>query len=169
MDQQLRNSVWNSLWDAELAIRYWAEIGRRMDRTRKAIDLLSALTGTSAFAGFWLWSSYPLIWQTLIAITALLNLYKLTQGIQKTMVTVASLRCDWTQLRSEYSALWRDVDRCPEGTIRRRFEDLKKREIPLGKLEGELPCDKKRVKRRCEEQVKRLAFNMGRVSQSPSP
>jgi hypothetical protein len=140
--------------DADMNARYWKYLVQRYSRRDKVLKIFLAIMASGTVAGWGLWESFPYLWKTLSAISALVAISLPILNYQKSIEQMASLAGKWGELRIEYEDLWRQVNNTDvPKSIERVFKKFRKIESGLQEKETTLPDDRKLLLR-CFEEVK---------------
>jgi hypothetical protein len=146
----LRTPIWESLLDAEMNVKYWGCLARRLIARERALKIILAITTCSGVVSLSIWRNFPNVLGVVSAVLACgLPILNYSERIEK----MSNLRGSWSQLTMEYERIWQNVGTA-QSNCENEFRLLKDREVGLNVIETGLPNDRKLVQR-CQQEVRR--------------
>jgi len=107
----MRKDIWNDMLDADLNARYWGEQSRVAYSRDRGIRIILALTSSGgAIAGWTIWNVYPLAWQVLSAMTAVLAIASPILNYSGKAKSSTMLYCTWSDILRAYEILWHRIE-----------------------------------------------------------
>ena len=144
----MRKSVYKSMLDADMNVRYWKYLTQRYSNRDRNIKIFLAITSSGAVAGWSIWNEIPFLWQVLSGISAIIAIVSPILNYQKIIESTSDLSGKWWELLRYYESFWLNVK---NGEIDKRIEKeytrTKAKEDALVKEETKLPQD---IKLLCE-------------------
>lgn len=137
--------------DADMNVRYWSCLSRRYYNRDKFVKIFLAITSSGTVASWKLWSEVDIIWKILSGISALIAIALPILDWQKVIESIASVKGKWTQLETEYAALWHKINLNQSVSID-EYKEIKKLEADAVQSETNLPKDDKLIKK-CRDEV----------------
>lgn len=151
----MKKALWDALLDAELNCRYWKHLVLRYSRRDKATKIFLALTSSGVVAGWGFWAEAPLVWKSLSSIAAIVAIAQPFLNLRKSIERMSYLHGKWSEIRSEYDAMWRLLSAGAGGQeLSKQFDRTKAKEVILVKEETTLPDDTNLLIR-CQAEVKK--------------
>ncbi|MGP8322044.1 MAG: hypothetical protein ACT6FE_06955 [Methanosarcinaceae archaeon] len=151
----MRKSVYKSMLDADMNVRYWKYLTQRYSNRDRNIKIFLAITSSGAVAGWSIWNEIPFLWQVLSGISAIIAIVSPILNYQKIIESTSDLSGKWWELLRYYESFWLNVK---NGEIDKRIEKeytrTKAKEDALVKEETKLPQDIKLL-RECQNEVLR--------------
>ena len=151
----MRKSVYKSMLDADMNVRYWKYLTQRYSNRDRNIKILLAITSSGVVAGWSIWNEIPFLWQVLSGISAIIAIVSPILNYQKIIESTSDLSGKWWELLRYYESFWLNVK---NGEIDKRIEKeytrTKAKEDALVKKETKLPQDIKLL-RECQNEVLR--------------
>jgi len=141
--------------DADMNARYWKCLVAEHSRRDKGLKIFVALTASGTVAGWGIWESFPALWKSLSALSAVVAILLPLLKDQKRIEQMSVLAGRWSELRIEYEDLWLQVRRQEnEAELAGAFKKFRRVEASLEKIETGLPRNN-RVLKKCFDEVKR--------------
>lgn len=151
----MNKTIWDSLLDAEMNVRYWKKLTQRYSRRDKVMKIILAIISSGTVAGWRLWQEYPSVWKTLSAMAALLAIAMPFLNYQKVIEITSDLSGKWWELRNEYEQHWISFKHNEnQEELKKRHSLTKQKETPLVEKEARIPEDKKLLLK-CYDEVER--------------
>jgi len=150
----MRRTIWKSLLDAELNVRYWKKLVQRYTKWDQFLKIFLAAISSGAVAGWSFWGDYPWAWKILSSLSALVAIALPVLNFQKQIESMSLLSSKWFELKVEYEEQWRKLkDGSEIKQIESAYNRTKKRETTLVQKEAKLPHNE-RLLRQCFNEVK---------------
>ena len=128
----MRKTIWESLLDAEMNLRYWKEKTAIFCSRDRLLKIALAILSSSAVAGWGLWQDYPLIWKALSSLTAFIAIAMPFINYQKSIEIACDLCGKWSEIMNDYEHLWIEVNNAPESeNLIEKYVSVKKKESSL--------------------------------------
>ena len=150
--EELREAVWYSMLDAAMNASYFGHLCRRYSCRYKAIQLLLALTASSAVAGWALWEHLPALWKILTGASSVLAIAGPILAFEKTAGKCTSLRSLYSAIHSDYQDLWLRLNGLTADSLRRQYMRIRDKESELCRIEGDIVRDRKLLLK-CQNEV----------------
>jgi len=127
---------------AHLSSRYWDQLARRYQKRDEWARIFLAVMTCSTVAA-WASTNLPVLWQGLSIVSAALAVALPILDWNGKVEVMVEQRTEWGALRIEYEDLWSDVSGATETSseLRKRYHDLRKREIRTESGSAKLPQD----------------------------
>jgi len=148
----MKNSVWRSMLDADMNVRYWKYLAQRYVNRDRGVKIFLALTSSGTVASWSIWNSIPLIWQILSALSLIIAVISPILNYQKVIESVSDLSGKWWELEKEYEIFWRRAQKDIDDKLEGEYRNVKMKEYDLIKKETHLPMDMKLLKE-CQKEV----------------
>ena len=149
----MRNSVWKSMLDAEMNVRYWKYLTQRYSNRDRNIKIFLAITSSGALASWSIWNEIPFLWQFLSGLSAVIAIVSPILNYQKIIESTSDLSGKWWELFRHYETFWRNViNNEIDKRIEKEYTKTKAKEDILVKKETKLPQDIKLL-RKCQQEV----------------
>jgi len=150
----MRKTIWKSLLDAELNVRYWKKLVQRYTKYDQFLKIFLATISSGAVAGWTFWGDYPWAWKFLSSSSALIAIALPILNFQRQIESMSLLTGKWFELKVAYEEQWRKIN---DGTEMKQLESVynrtKKQEAMLVQKETKFPHDEKLL-RECFNEVK---------------
>lgn len=156
---ELRKTIWESMLDADMNTRYFAHLGRRVQKLEKRLTIFLALMSSSVIGSWKLWNdteawhSFSFAWQLLCGAAAILAVALPILDYPKQISTLAQLKGAYSTLLTDYEILWSRLSRLKIGEADNEFRRIRTKEDSLSTLEAHLPFDRKLVLK-CQVEVR---------------
>lgn len=147
-----RTSVWESLLDAEMNVKYWGCLARSFVVRERALKIAIALSASSALLSIPLWQRYPLGPVFLGVVNTVLACSLPFLNYSERIETMANLRGSWSQMSIEYERLWQEIQDSGPRNFENELRLLRERTVQLRMIETRLP-DSRRLVQRCQQEV----------------
>ncbi len=153
-DAKIKETIWNSMLDAELETKYWGELCRIYYKWDRWIKIFLAVMSSSTVATWGIWNKIDLVWQILSGISAVTAIAIPILDLPKTLQSVLRLSSKWLQIQSQYEALWFDIENGLKyfEEVVEQYRHIKEKEL-LEQAPAYLPSNKKKLKERCFNQI----------------
>lgn len=150
----MRKTIWKSLLDAELNVRYWKKLVQRYTKYDRYLKIFLAAISSGTVAGWTLWGDYPAAWKFLSSLSALVAISLPILNFQKQIESMSLLNGKWFELKVAYEEQWRKINDGSEiKQIEVAYNRTKKQETILVQKETDLPHDESLL-RQCFNEVK---------------
>lgn len=150
----MRKTIWKSLLDAELNVRYWKKLVQRYTKYDRLLKIFLAAISSGAVAGWSLWGDYPWAWKFLSSSSALVAIALPILNFQRQIESMSLLCGKWFELKVAYEEQWRKInDSSDTKQIEAAYNRTKKHEAQLVQKETKLPHDEKLLQE-CFSEVK---------------
>ena len=150
----MRTTIWKSLLDAELNVRYWKKLVQRYTKYDLFLKIFLAAITSGAVAGWSLWGEYPWAWKFLSSSSALIAISLPILNFQRQIESMSLLSGKWFELKIAYEEQWRKINDGSEvKQLESAYNRTKKQESMLVQKETKLPHDE-RLLRECFNEVK---------------
>lgn len=106
----MKKEIWKDMLDADLNARYWGEQTRVAYSRDKWIRIFLALASSGTIAGWSIWKDFPLAWQALSAMTAVLAIASPVLNYAEKAKNSLVLYCAWSDILRAYEQLWIKVE-----------------------------------------------------------
>lgn len=147
-----RTSVWESLLDAEMNVRYWGCLARRFVVRERALKIAIAVTASSALLSIPLWQQHPLGPILLGLLNTILACSLPFLNYSEQIETMANLRGSWSQMGIEYERLWQEIQDSEPRNFENELRLLRERTVQLKVIETRLP-NNRRLVQRCQLEI----------------
>lgn len=146
--------LWNSTLDADMNVRYWDSMTTRYTRVDNSLKIFLATMSSGTVAAWRFWSSAPIVWQLLSAISAILAIASPILNYSKTIKTTTDIAWKWQTILNRYEKLRRkDKDLAlPESSM--EFDKIKDMELSPKRIELNLSISKRKLQQ-AFDQVKK--------------
>ena len=145
--------IWESMWDSLLGARYWRTISQRRYRWNRFLKIFLAITSSSTVASWGLWNETKIVWQIFGGVSAVISVTLPILNLEKEIQMMSTLSVKWSQIHNQYDILWVDYETGRElDEIIRDYKNIKEKE-PLDLESPGLPDRKKRLWRRCQDEI----------------
>ena len=148
----MKISVWRSMLDADMNVRYWKYLTQRYVKRDRGFKIFLALTSSGTVAGWSIWNSIPLLWQILSGLSAIIAIISPILNYQKMIESISDLSGKWWELKTEYETFWRKAQKAIDEKFEAEYCNVKIKENELTKKETQLPQDMKLLKK-CQKEV----------------
>jgi hypothetical protein len=148
---ELRTSIWESLLDAEMNVKYWGYLAERFVKKERALKITLSLTTASGLLSLSVWNSFPAGPVALGVLNTILACSLPILNYSERIEAMSSLRGSWTQLCIEFQRVWQQIG-SPNSSCENEFRLLKERIVHLSVIETRLPNDRKLVQR-CQQEI----------------
>jgi hypothetical protein len=148
---ELRTSIWESLLDAEMNVKYWGYLAERFVKRERALKITLALTTSGGLLSLSFWNSFPAGPVVLGVVNTVLACSLPILNYSGRIETMSGLRGSWAQLCIEYQRIWQQFGTL-HSSCENEFRLLKERTVHLSVIETRLPNDRKLVQR-CQREV----------------
>jgi len=149
----MRKSVYKSMLDADMNVRYWKYLTQRYSNRDRNIKIFLAITSSGAVAGWSIWNEIPFLWQILSGISAIIAIVSPILNYQKIIESTSDLSGKWWELLRYYERFWINVKNDQiDNRLEEEYTKSKAKEEDLIKKETKLPQDAKLL-RACQNEV----------------
>jgi hypothetical protein len=143
---EARKLAWESMLDAEMALRYWGKMARKYRSWEKVIKILLAVCTSGTVAGWGIWTSHEFVWKFFSGLSAVVAIALPILDYSKMVETMIDLRGKCSEISGAYDLLWAQYGSDPNGPPIREMTALKQKETDLSSVAGALPHDTRLVK-----------------------
>jgi len=148
-------TIWKSLLDSELNVRYWKKLVQRYTKYDLFLKIFLAAISSGTVAGWTFWGEYPWAWKLLSSSSALIAIALPVLNFPKQIETMSLLSGKWFELKVAYEEQWRKINDGSEiKQIEAAYNRTKKQEAVLAQKETKLPHDEKLLGQ-CVQEVKK--------------
>lgn len=105
-DMELKRVLWIAKLDSDFNERYWRLVTEKYTRRDFSLKLFLAVTTSGTVAGWSFWAEYPIVWQSLSALSAVASIASPLLAYGKKVEAAASHAGKWVDLRIRYNELW---------------------------------------------------------------
>lgn len=152
----LRTLVWESLFGADYASRYYGYLARRLAVKDRAYSLVLTLLTSGAFLVLLLELDIPKAAEIIAFFAAGLSLFLTFQKYSKAAQLSAAFHKRWSQQSTEYEGLWQRLDELDPEEILGRWTELSRREAEINEFATVEFSEDGKLQRRCYEEVARV-------------
>jgi len=150
--RSMRKAIWDSMLDADMNVRYWAELGRRYYKKDIRYKIFLAAMSSGTVATWGIWSEVQPLWKTLSAISAVVALALPIINWPKMIQSMGNVKQKWVDIKADCEILWVEVNsKKDQAVLKEEFKKIKKREATASQQETNLPKKDKLVDECCEE------------------
>ncbi len=151
----MERTVWKSLLDAELNVRYWKYLTRRYHNREVILKIFLAIISSGTVASWSIWGEFPGIWKVLSSLSAIIAIALPILNYQKLIETTSDLSSKWYALKIEYEDYWSKLENNRNSEpIDNLYKETKTKEISLSEKETKLPHNKRLIYK-CYYEVKK--------------
>ena len=149
----MQKSVYKSMLDADMNVRYWKYLTQRYSNRDRNIKIFLAITSSGTVAGWSIWNEIPFLWQVLSGISAIIAIVSPILNYQKIIEATSDLSGKWWELLRYYESFWINVKNGQtDNRIEKEYTRTKAKEDALVKKETKLHQDIKLL-RECQNEV----------------
>jgi hypothetical protein len=152
MTTDLRTTVWESWLTAGMNKRYWSYMARRYAKREQAGNVFLAATSSTTVATWAIWKQVEWLWQLTSVISAVISVALPILGYSRLIESMAELASQWGVIENLYESLWFQFDALPEAQAMDKFEEIRKIERELIRIEARLPLNR-RILEQCQKEV----------------
>ena len=150
--RSMRKAIWDSMLDADMNVRYWAELGRRYYKKDIRYKIFLAAMSSGTVASWSIWSEVQVLWKILSAISALVAIALPILNWPKMIQSMGNVKQKWVDIKADCEILWVEVNsKKDQAVLKEEFKKIKKREATASQQETNLPKKDKLVDECCEE------------------
>ncbi len=149
-----RALVWESMLDADLAVRYWGALARSFARRERWGKIFLACTSSATVAGWVIWAKSPVAWKVLSGLSALIAIALPYLDYRGNADKMLELVRNYAQQLVKLEILWLRVDSTPEGQIIDELQKLRDSETQWATVVATLP-QKREFVLRCQQEVRK--------------
>ena len=136
----MRKAIWDSMLDADMNVRYWAELGRRYYKRDIRYKIFLAAMSSGTVASWGIWSEVQLLWKILSGISALVAIALPILNWPKMIQSIGNVKQKWVDTKADYEVLWVEVNsKKDQAVLKEEFKKIKKREATASQQETNLP------------------------------
>jgi len=136
----MRKAIWDSMLDADMNVRYWAELGRRYYKRDIRYKIFLAVMSSGTVASWSIWSEVQVLWKILSAISALVAIALPILNWPKMIQSIGNVKQKWVDAKADYEILWVEVNsKKDQAVLKDEFKKIKKREATTTQQETNLP------------------------------
>jgi hypothetical protein len=147
----LADLVWEHRLTAMFNVEYYTALRRRYSLRDKIIRGFLALTSSSAIAGLAFWASYPSVWQSLAAATAVVAVLSPVLGYSKLLGDLGDGYGRWVQSEAKFEDYWERLELGQTVTFE-EYEKAKTLLVSTMQAEIDIPVDDG-LRQACYQQV----------------
>lgn len=146
--------------DSDMNSRYWKYILHRYVFIEKSLKIFLAVMASGTVASWGIWSTIPILWKTLSAISAIVAIISPILDYSDKVKKVSFICGKWVRLKEEYNFIWiKFENNLLENTsefelIKSAYLELKNEQINLGEKEIQFSVDNKLLNK-CYNEVKK--------------
>lgn len=136
----MRKAIWDLMLDADMNVRYWAELGRRYYKRDIRYKIFLAAMSSGTVASWGIWSEVELLWKILSAISALVAVALPILNWPKMIQSIGNVKQKWVDIKADYEVLWiEENSKKDQAVLEEEFKKIKKREATASQQETNLP------------------------------
>ena len=156
----MRNAIWDLMLDADMNVRYWAELGRRYYKRDKTYKIFLAAMSSGTVASWGIWSEVQLLWKILSAISAVVAIALPILNWPKMIQSIGNVKQKWVDIKADYEVLWIEVNNNKDqAVLGEEFKKIRKREATASQQESNLPKKDKLLDKCWEAVLKSRGLN----------
>lgn len=153
--EQVRESVWDEMMDAERLSRYYGQLAKRYVRQSRAVLIVPALFATSAVAALLHTLPEQVLTVSNVVIVGISMVAIVTQpSIKAAGIIVVSNACD--DLLVDWKRLWVDTEHIDDETAKQRLHELNLKTNAATNKAKELAVRDEKLNQRCSAEVQRV-------------
>ena len=150
-----RSALWDALLDADYQKRYWHLKANKFTYWDRRLQILLAISSSAAVLTALSDLKWIMLWKFLSFITALIAIALPFFNLSRRSIEMSSISSLYHELEIAYDSLWRKFDESSlsDNKFDGLFNELKVKELEIGKKIYDLTNDDKKLQLLCYNQV----------------